>query len=176
MMTGQNKKLWLTGSVVLVLMWMGVIFAFSAQPDTESSQVSGRVTYRIIRGWDQTFRLEMSPQEMEATAQQIETPVRKAAHMSEYAILAVLALQVLMVYFGWERGLEKMRRLCMWAFIAAALYAATDEFHQLFIPGRAGRITDVLIDSTGAAIGLFLMGSVLKHIDKRKQKRKNRKR
>ena len=31
-------------------------------------------------------------------------------------------------------------------------YAATDEFHQLFVPGRAGMVTDVLIDSIGVTV------------------------
>ncbi|MFP3514028.1 VanZ family protein, partial [Peribacillus sp. SIMBA_075] len=41
-----------------------------------------------------------------------------------------------------------------WAFAFSAFYAATDEVHQLFIPGRSGEARDVLIDSTGAAAGL----------------------
>ena len=44
---------------------------------------------------------------------------------------------------------------------AATLYAATDEFHQLFVPGRAGLPTDVLIDATGAALGLLVACSLM---------------
>lgn len=35
-------------------------------------------------------------------------------------------------------------------------YAATDEFHQIFVPGRAGMVTDVMIDSSGALAGILL--------------------
>ena len=52
------------------------------------------------------------------------------------------------------------------------LYAATDELHQLFVPTREGTIRDVLIDTTGAAIGLFVVWAILqfrvcKYIDVR---------
>ena len=40
------------------------------------------------------------------------------------------------------------------------LYACTDEFHQLFVPGRAGRFTDVLIDTTGGIIMLLFIALV----------------
>lgn len=41
--------------------------------------------------------------------------------------------------------------------LASLLYAASDEFHQSFIPGRNARITDVLIDFFGAIIGILLL-------------------
>lgn len=172
----QMKKLWITGSGLLVLLWMAVIFAFSAQPDTESSQISGGVSYRIIQGWDRVFHREMTQQQMEEAAELIDHPVRKAAHMTEYGILAVLILQVCLAYSGWDKGIGKIRKLCLGALLMTAAYAATDEFHQLFVPGRAGRITDVLIDSAGAAIALLFAGLILKHIKNKKEKRKSGKR
>ena len=39
-------------------------------------------------------------------------------------------------------------------------YAATDEFHQIFVPGRAGMLTDVMIDSSGALAGILLAALV----------------
>ena len=37
-----------------------------------------------------------------------------------------------------------------------AAYACMDEVHQIFVPGRAGRFTDVLVDSIGIALGVVL--------------------
>jgi len=37
------------------------------------------------------------------------------------------------------------------------LYACSDEFHQTFVPGRAGQFKDVLIDTAGALIGLIVV-------------------
>ena len=56
-----------------------------------------------------------------------------------------------------------------WAF--CILYAASDEFHQLFVPGSAGLITDVCIDSAGALLGIFLFLALL-HLTSRRAKRK----
>ena len=47
------------------------------------------------------------------------------------------------------------------------LYACTDEFHQLFVPGRAGRFTDVLIDTTGGIIMLLFIALVI-HVARKK--------
>ena len=61
----------------------------------------------------------------------------------------------------WDLYLRTLRKAALLAWTCATLYAATDEFHQLFVPGRAGLFTDVLIDATGAAIGLLLAVSII---------------
>lgn len=83
--------------------------------------------------------------------------------MAEYAGLSIM----LFIWLGlWEMKLFKR---AMIAFIISALYAASDEFHQLFVPGRAGRVSDVLIDSLGALLGVLFfillnkLIQVLKH-------------
>ena len=43
------------------------------------------------------------------------------------------------------------------SFIICVLYASIDEFHQLFVPGRSGQVTDVLIDLIGVVLGLLLV-------------------
>ena len=96
-------------------------------------------------------------------AQKIEYPVRKAAHMSEYAVLALLIFQALTAFD------RKKNRGCMALGITAA-YAATDEFHQLFVPGRSGQLKDVLIDTAGGALGLGLLALILYLNRRRKMK------
>ena len=68
--------------------------------------------------------------------------VKKGAHIVAYALLALLARRA-----GLAPGP---------AAILAALYAAGDEFHQTFIPGRNGTVVDVFIDLVGVALGLLL--------------------
>ena len=56
--------------------------------------------------------------------------------------------------------------------VAAALYACSDEFHQTFVPGRAGRVGDVLVDSAGVLLGLalfFLIGKLVRERKVRKE-------
>ena len=85
----------------------------------------------------------------------MQLAVRKAAHVTEYAILALL------LYRAMRRTLERSpeiwcRQCAGWAFGIALIYAASDEWHQSFVPSRGGTIHDVLIDGAGAALGLVL--------------------
>lgn len=68
--------------------------------------------------------------------------IKKGAHIAAYAVLVLLARRA-------GLGLAP-------AAVLAALYAASDEFHQTFIPGRNGTVADVVIDWVGVALGLFL--------------------
>jgi VanZ family protein len=72
-----------------------------------------------------------------------DTILRKGAHMTEYAILGLLLLRAL--------GRE------LPAFALGIAYAVTDEIHQHFIRGRHASPVDVLIDTAGVAIGVFLV-------------------
>lgn len=138
----------ITGGLLLLCMVM--IFRFSAQPASESEQVSGGVAYRIVETWSHLTGTEYTQSEMEAYADRIDYPVRKLAHMTEYGILCLLAC-------AFVRGYSGNWKVCGISAVAvAALYAATDEIHQLFVPGRAGRFPDVCIDTLGAVIWLLL--------------------
>jgi VanZ family protein len=75
----------------------------------------------------------------------------KTAHVVVYAILAWL----------WWRALSA-RREVGWRVLTVALgltvlYGISDEVHQLFIPGRYGRIADVLFDASGALVMILLL-------------------
>ena len=158
------KSRWRLGCfLVLSLAWMIVIFCFSAQPDTQSSLLSGRFSYRIVRIFASLFGMEMTESALVQAAAMIDFPIRKCAHMSEYALLAML-------YFGITGNLLEEKRGYQAAFLGAVFYACTDEFHQLFVPGRAGRLLDVCIDAIGAVCGLgflFMIQWFIKKIRKR---------
>ena len=86
--------------------------------------------------------------------------------MTEYAILGLLS-------FAFYRGiLKKEKRQFLAALLTAAVYAATDEFHQYFIPGRSAEVMDVCIDTLGASIGLAILFFTLKVARKHCQKSK----
>lgn len=90
--------------------------------------------------------------------------IRKCAHLTEYAILASL------VWRACRKPKWQDPRPWMWsqagiAIWVAMFYATTDEFHQTFVPSREGCVRDVMIDSSGAVVGiiaLWLLGRVLK--------------
>ena len=143
---------WLTW--VPPILFMIVIFLFSASDATESSSLSGGVSEKVVNWVDEAFALHWDTDYKMSLCERIEYPIRKLAHMSEYAVLALLIFQALTAFD------RKKNRGCMALGITAA-YAATDEFHQLFVPGRAGRVTDVLIDSAGAFLALLAIHIIL---------------
>lgn len=91
------------------------------------------------------------------TIHRVQTIIRKAGHLTEYAILAVLTWRALRSETGGEAERDRFRRVVWIVLGVALLYAAADEFHQTFIPSRTGNAYDVLIDTAGAAIGLALI-------------------
>ena len=64
----KRKRVWRIVSVALIVVWAVVIFSFSAQPDTESSEISGHVSYRIVKMWNQVFGWKHSGPELEQMA------------------------------------------------------------------------------------------------------------
>ena len=83
--------------------------------------------------------------------------VKKGGHALGYGLLALAYLRGLMG----ERS-EILSHQLFIAWVLATLYSATDEFHQSFVPGRHPAITDVMIDSFGAAVALILTGKYYK--------------
>lgn len=77
-----------------------------------------------------------------------DTIVLKGGHMLGYALLAISYLHAL----TWGR--RSLRCAWLLAITMAALYALSDEYHQSFTPGRSPRLTDVGIDTIGAALGV----------------------
>lgn len=155
----KNKPLWVRVRwilfLILTIAWMGVIFAFSAKnanTSTQQSRYMGRLIGRIFvphfGDWPESDQY--------AFAEKWDYPVRKAAHMSEYALLGCLMMGTLMYtrtkYYWRTAGVS---------LIACAIYATTDEVHQYFVPGRACKVMDVGIDSAGALVGILLMTGIL---------------
>lgn len=129
--------------LLLCIVWMGVIFYFSAQVADDSQEMSNIFVYLL----DAIFSLDVM---RNAFLQDVVSfLVRKAAHMSEYAVLAIL----IELYFREYKG----KSCFVLSLLCTMLYASSDEIHQLFVPGRSGQVMDVMIDALGGAIGLGLL-------------------
>ena len=135
---------------LLAILWMAAIFFFSSRNADESTAQSNRAGmlagHLLVRDFD-----SWTEQEQLDFAKKIDHPVRKTAHASEYALLGMLL-------FGAMTGTRKIRMGYAW--LAASCYAVTDEFHQLFVPGRSCQFTDVCIDSGGAALGILVAAGI----------------
>lgn len=136
--------------------WMVVIFIFSNQ-QAESSNKNNFFIADVLRKGNVTLFKYIDYNFLNFL-------IRKAAHITEYFILFIL------LYYAFKKTFYKNSQ--MKAAIITVLYACTDEFHQLFIPGREGKVRDVLIDSIGVFIGLFLI-YIFEFIKKHKKKKRN---
>lgn len=154
-------------SAVAVVLWMAVIFLFSAQNGSSSGSMSAGVTEALARLLTPGFD-ELSPLAQAETVEALHLFVRKAAHFSEYAVLGMLTVNALRTY-----RLNKALRFIL-PVATCLVYAVSDEIHQYFIPDRACRAFDVFIDTLGGLTGaLILLGLMwlIKAI-KRRRKRK----
>ena len=132
---------------ILTIIWMTVIFWFSANPADESTEMShsvGKVIgHYFVDGYDDW------PEERQIEyADRIDYPVRKCAHAMEYAVLGFLLVAALC-----DNAWEERKRIIL-CIALGVIYACSDEFHQLFVPGRSGQISDVLLDSCGVLAGI----------------------
>ena len=167
-MTENRMKRKKTGIIWLIftIIWMSVIFSFSAKKAVESEGMSHSVGKEIGRLIVPQFT-SWSEERQEQFAKMIDFPVRKCAHASEYAVLGVLMLGTA-YSFAEDQG--KKNRLLCWC--AGTAYAATDEFHQLFVPGRSCQFRDVCIDSAGILTGIVLFSLIKHQIAKYNEKKK----
>ena len=128
-----------------LLLWMLVIFSLST--DTASAERTrpaiGGILGRLFPG----LARHLSPRMLD----RIDFNLRKAAHVTEYALLAVLAYRA--VAFG---SPQFRHRHVILPFLIGVLYAASDEYHQSFYASRGAKAADVTFDTFGVTAGLLL--------------------
>ena len=82
--------------------------------------------------------------------------VRKLGHFSEYLMLGFFSFSYFSNLFLKSDKFRDFKKTMSISWIFSILYAASDEFHQTFVAGRDGNIIDVLIDSSGALVGIII--------------------
>lgn len=147
--TADSKKRFLY--LIPVIIWMIFIFYMSGKTGQESSGQSGKISLFITDLLEKVR--QDSPQEMQNLQDILELVIRKAAHMTEYAILFLLSY-LAMVKISMSQSRFYNRSI---AVLISLLYACSDEMHQLLVPGRSGKMIDVGIDMAGVLIVLICM-------------------
>ncbi len=137
------KKIINKVSLGLALGWMGLIYFFSSQTGEESSGLSSKIVKFIV----ELFGIKSTEDVISA----LSFIVRKGAHFTEYLILAVF---VALFIFTLTREIKYRKSISV---IICSLYAMSDEIHQGFVAYRSPQITDVLIDSAGAVLGVMII-------------------
>ncbi len=144
-------------SWILVVLWMAVIFFLSAQDGTQSGSLSGSIAavlYPLLSG-------RQDPEGQLA----FESVLRTLAHGGFYFILALLVCLALVK--SRVRDIGSM----VVTFLICAVYAASDEIHQAYVPGRASDWVDFLVDMAGVIIGivLFHVISALRYLNRQRK-------
>ena len=130
-------------------MWATAIFIGSG--DSLSSTNTSRFLEPLIR-WS-------LPRLSHESVGTVMVVIRKCGHLTEYGVLSVLCWRA--VHRRSNRGVRDWSwRDAGIALTMAALFAASDEFHQAFVPSRSGSPWDALIDTCGAAAGVLLIWSI----------------
>ena len=144
--------------LLLLVLQMTLIFVMSSFGSDSSNAQSNQ----IIQVLHQVFP-NLSNDHSFFGASNLTLVVRKVAHFTEYAILGLLFF---LVYHAYLAKLTNTKpydakfsnaKLFLLALCSSFLYACTDELHQLFVSGRSGQFTDVLIDTLGALFGCLLL-------------------
>lgn len=133
-------------SITLVIIWMIIVFLFSSQIGDDSQVTSGNTIRKII-----TFlNNDIDRVRLEEIVEFLQPFTRKLAHFILYTLGGIVIFNMFNCF-----TLQKNKKIIC-SFLTGALYASTDEIHQLFVPGRSGMIKDVLIDSLGIITGILI--------------------
>ena len=124
-----------------VVFWMILIFILST--DLGSSNNTAPFLTRLLL----TFFPALTPDDISL----LKWLLRKAGHIFEYTVLSRLLWRAYALQATWPRA-----KITAAVIATTILYAATDEWHQTFVPTRTGTWTDVGIDSIGALFGTLL--------------------
>ena len=133
-------------SIILVLVWMGLIFSFSNANGESSGSMSRRVIVIIT---ETITNVKDGTEEMNRIVDRYQLFVRKGAHFFIYFVLAFLVMNSLYIWDVKTKTLVISGVICI-------LYAISDELHQYFIAERSGNIIDVMWDSSASLISSYL--------------------
>ncbi len=160
----KSKKVAVTliAGLLLVLLY-GTIFSFSAQDGETSGNISMGVSDSLVKVLDFFTGGRMQPEELTDLVIRLEHPIRKTAHFLEYALMGILVYT--MLYYPVSGDKRRFWISLVWVILSAV----ADELHQLFVPDRAGRIADVILDTCGGITALILLNQMVKRHMKRKR-------
>lgn len=152
--------------IICVILWalvislMGFIFSMSAEPAVESTETSGNTLKAIFNIIYPGFK-NFDEAKQQHIIEQNQYFIRKTAHFSVYTLLGILVSLAMA---------QHIKKFSLISYGIGTLYAISDEIHQLYVPGRSGQISDVILDSAGVALGCSIVFIIYKLIIKKRAK------
>lgn len=143
---------------------MILIYLFSGQTAEASSAVSSPFAEFLLSV------IQKLPEDMAVFI------VRKGAHFSIYAALGFLLFYALVPTIRARKKPFNLLLLLQAAssWLICTIYAVSDEFHQLYVPGRSGEFRDIVLDSCGSLSGLLIALILFVQLTKISIRRRNR--
>lgn len=141
--------------IILIMVWMGIVFGFSNQGGTKSSNTSRKVTVTIVQ-----VVSDKTIEENELIIETAEKVIRKLAHYTIYTVGGFLIMN-----YAYTTNLKSKEKV-LYSIVFGAGYAVTDELHQFFVSGRSARAFDVGIDTLGVLTGIAIYVTIRKTIEK----------
>lgn len=148
---------------VLIVIWMLFIFSMSSQNAGVSLNTSGN-TIKVVLSIVPKFR-EQPKEVQDNIVESLQIIGRKSGHFIGYMMLGVLSMLLLLKF-------KNINKKPLFAFLICAIYAISDEIHQLFVPGRSGQVRDVIIDSCGSLVGIAIVLILIKLLEIKRHKKK----
>lgn len=133
-------------SVILCILWALLIFSFSSDTGVKSKSKSEAISVYVIKT---LTSIEENTEEMDYAVQSVSFPIRKCAHLFLYFVFSILVFNAYINFKTYKYDY-------IIVFIIVLLFSISDEIHQLFSFGRAGKLSDVLIDMIAALFGILL--------------------
>ena len=145
-------------NILLVILSMVTIFLFSSEPASNSKETSKNVVKEVV---SLVMKDETKVEKVEKKINDNLIWVRKTAHLAEYFILGFLLINLVKDYkkLSWKYIIISL--------VLCALYACTDEFHQIYVLGRNAKVLDVAIDTFGALLGILLYYLIYQRYNKK---------
>ena len=135
-------------NIILLIIWMIIIFVFSADNGMQSSNKSDPLAHNIVSTLSKLTHSDYN--KLYSKIDIVIFIIRKSAHFIVYFILGILVVRVLKDYNTFDK------KLCYISIIICLLYATSDEIHQIFVNGRSGQLSDVILDTIASSISICL--------------------
>ncbi len=151
---------------VLPILIMLIIFLFSAQKAPDSSKISKGITSGVFAVIELFHPIPHTIQK-ETAFLSVEGVIRKIAHFILYFIFGgALA-------FALSRTRFSKKTIVIIISALSLFFAASDEYHQLLVPGRSGQVTDVFLDFGSALVGMCIFYLLVRKIKKQQSKKQD---
>jgi VanZ family protein len=134
-------------ALLMLVAWMGFIYYLSSETAAVSNNRSKTIAKKIIESRPQVQGVKEAVKKK--TEAKLNNSIRTYGHFFIYLVLGVLSYSLLSLYHLRFKGLLSVAVSC--------LYAVFDELHQASVPGRGTELRDILVDASGAVLGVLLV-------------------